>query len=246
MSDVRNAEPDNQTSTIEHRLMEYRLAYKKESYVNWCEALGTVLANDEVINGVSERGGHLVERKLMSQWFLRITAFAERLLTSLDDLDFPESLKEMQRNWIGKSVGAEIKFDVRSQISDVSNTDKTDNQHPSSGINVFTTRPDTIFGVSFIVLAPEHELVNLITTTEQNQLLRNIKKSLHHEVNVSVWLKQKRFQGVSPVHMPFILSQEKKFQFGFQNMFWLVMVLVLSWLCLVAMSVIMLLQNILI
>ncbi len=176
MSDVRNAERDNQTSTIEHRLMEYRLAYKKESYVNWCEALGTVLANDEVINGVSERGGHLVERKLMSQWFLRITAFAERLLTSLDDLDFPESLKEMQRNWIGKSVGAEIKFDVRSQISDLSNTDKTDNQHPSSGINVFTTRPDTIFGVSFIVLAPEHELVNLITTTEQKPAVEEYQK----------------------------------------------------------------------
>jgi len=176
MSDGRNAEPGNQTSNIEHRLMEYRLAYKKESYVNWCEALGTVLANDEVVNGVSERGGHPVERKLMSQWFLRITAFAERLLMSLDDLDFPESLKEMQRNWIGKSVGAEIKFDVRCQMSDVSNTDKTDNQHPSSGINVFTTRPDTIFGVSFMVLAPEHELVNLITTADQKQAIEEYQK----------------------------------------------------------------------
>jgi leucyl-tRNA synthetase len=176
MSDVRNTEPNNQTSNIEHRLMEYRLAYKKESYVNWCEVLGTVLANDEVVNGVSERGGHLVERKLMSQWFLRITAFAERLLTSLDDLDFPESLKEMQRNWIGKSVGAEIKFDVRCQMPDVSNTDKTDNQHLTSGINVFTTRPDTIFGVSFIVLAPEHELVNLITTAEQKKVVEEYQK----------------------------------------------------------------------
>jgi leucyl-tRNA synthetase len=176
MSNVRNTEPDTPISNIEHRLMEYRLAYKKESYVNWCEALGTVLANDEVVNGVSERGGHPVERKLMSQWFLRITAFAERLLMSLDDLDFPESLKEMQRNWIGKSVGAEIKFDVRCQMSDVSNTEKTDNQHPSSGINVFTTRPDTIFGVSFMVLAPEHELVNLITTADQKQAIEEYQK----------------------------------------------------------------------
>jgi leucyl-tRNA synthetase len=178
MSDVRNAEPDNQTSNIEPRLMEYRLAYKKESYVNWCEALGTVLANDEVINGVSERGGHLVERKLMSQWFLRITAFAERLLTSLDDLDFPESLKEMQRNWIGKSVGAEINFDVRYPISDVSisNNNNPNIENQSSKIVVFTTRPDTIFGVSFIVLAPEHELVNLITTTEQKQAVEEYQK----------------------------------------------------------------------
>ena len=176
MSDGRNAELGNQASNIEHRLMEYRLAYKKESYVNWCEALGTVLANDEVVNGVSERGGHPVERKLMSQWFLRITAFAERLLVSLDNLDFPESLKEMQRNWIGKSVGAEIKFDVKCQLSDVSNTDKTDNQHPSYGINVFTTRPDTIFGVSFMVLAPEHELVNSITTAAQKQAIEEYQK----------------------------------------------------------------------
>lgn len=134
-------------------IMEYRLAYKKESYVNWCEALGTVLANDEVINGVSERGGHPVEKKLMSQWFLRITAYAERLLTGLDRVDFPESLKEMQRNWIGKSEGAEIEFNVLSNQTDYT-------------ITVFTTRPDTIFGVSFIVLAPEHELVSRITTPE--------------------------------------------------------------------------------
>jgi leucyl-tRNA synthetase len=98
--------------TEEELMNNYRLAYKKESYVNWCEALGTVLANDEVVNGVSERGGHPVERKLMSQWFLRITEFAERLLDGLDHVDFPESLKEMQRNWIGKSVGAEINFEL--------------------------------------------------------------------------------------------------------------------------------------
>ena len=122
-------------------LMSFRLAYRAESYVNWCEALGTVLANDEVVNGVSERGGHPVERKLMSQWFLRITSFAERLLEGLDRLDFPESLKEMQRNWIGKSEGATVQFKVEGK---------------EETIQVFTTRPDTLFGVSFMVLAPEH------------------------------------------------------------------------------------------
>lgn len=144
----------------------YRLAYKKESYVNWCEALGTVLANDEVVNGVSERGGHPVERKLMSQWFLRITSFAERLLSGLNQVDFPESLKEMQRNWIGKSEGAEISWQLA-----VTNSQLTDNV-----FKVFTTRPDTIFGVSFMVLAPEHELVNTITTAEQKQAIEDYQK----------------------------------------------------------------------
>lgn len=134
-------------------LMNFRLAYRAESYVNWCEALGTVLANDEVVNGVSERGGHPVERKLMSQWFLRITAYAERLLQGLDALDFPESLKEMQRNWIGKSTGAEISFDIATPGS-------------TKTLMVFTTRPDTLFGVSFMVLAPEHPLVDAITTEQ--------------------------------------------------------------------------------
>lgn len=150
----------------EAQLMSYRLAYRAESYVNWCDALGTVLANDEVVNGVSERGGHPVERRLMSQWFLRITAFAERLLTGLDQVDFPESLKEMQRNWIGKSVGAEIKFELTSN-------EKPETQN---SITVFTTRPDTLFGVSFMVLAPEHELVNQITTLDQKQAVEEYQK----------------------------------------------------------------------
>ncbi len=137
----------------ENYLMNYRLAYRAESYVNWCEHLGTVLANDEVVNGVSERGGHPVERKLMSQWFLRITNFAERLLQGLEVVDFPESLKEMQRNWIGKSVGAEIDFPAGEGL----------------GMRVFTTRPDTIFGVSFMVLAPEHELVLKICTEDKRK-----------------------------------------------------------------------------
>jgi leucyl-tRNA synthetase len=142
-------------------LMKYRLAYRAESYVNWCEALGTVLANDEVINGLSERGGHPVERKLMSQWFLRITNFAERLLQGLEQLDFPESLKEMQRNWIGKSIGAEIIFEL---------ADATEK------IKVFTTRPDTIFGVSFMVLAPEHPLLNTIVSAEQQKAVTEYKQ----------------------------------------------------------------------
>ena len=130
-------------------LMEYRLAYQKESFVNWCPALGTVLANDEIVNGVSERGGHPVEKKKMSQWFLRITAYAERLLQGLDTLDWSESMKDMQRNWIGKSVGAMVSFPLKNH---------------AEKIEVFTTRVDTLFGVSFLVIAPEHDLVNQITT----------------------------------------------------------------------------------
>ncbi len=130
-------------------LMEYRLAYLANTDVNWCEALGTVLANDEVINGVSYRGGFPVVKRQMRQWSLRITEFADRLLKGLDEIDFSESMKEIQRNWIGKSVGAELEFAV---------------QHTDSTIRVFTTRPDTIFGVDFMVLAPEHELVKKITT----------------------------------------------------------------------------------
>ena len=133
-------------------LLKYRLAYLRESTVNWCAALGTVLANDEVINGVSERGGYPVEQKKMMQWSMRITAYADRLLRGLDTVDWPEPLIEMQRNWIGKSVGASVKFPV-PQLD--------------TNIEVFTTRVDTIFGVSFIVLAPEHELVSALTTEAQ-------------------------------------------------------------------------------
>ena len=133
-------------------LLKYRLAYLRESTVNWCAALGTVLANDEVINGVSERGGYPVEQKKMMQWSMRITAYADRLLKGLDSIDWPEPLVEMQRNWIGKSVGATVKFPL-PQLNE--------------NIEVFTTRVDTIFGVSFVVLAPEHELVSALTTESQ-------------------------------------------------------------------------------
>ena len=133
-------------------LLKYRLTYLAETEVNWCPALGTVLANDEIVNGVSERGGHPVIRKKMTQWSMRISAYAERLLQGLDTIDWSESIKESQRNWIGKSVGALVKFQVSGSEFQV---------------EVFTTRPDTIFGVTFMTLAPEHELVAQITTPEQ-------------------------------------------------------------------------------
>jgi leucyl-tRNA synthetase len=141
-------------------LLQYRLTYLAETEVNWCPALGTVLANDEIVNGVSERGGHPVMRKKMTQWSMRISAYAERLLQGLDTIDWTDSLKESQRNWIGKSVGASVTFNVIPSVS--SSAVETSHQ-----IEVFTTRPDTIFGVSFMTLAPEHELVSQITTPEQ-------------------------------------------------------------------------------
>lgn len=143
-------------------LLKYRLTYLRESTVNWCPALGTVLANDEVKDGFSERGGYPVEQKKMMQWSMRITAYAERLLQGLDTIDWPEPLKEMQRNWIGKSTGASVRFPIENQES------KTKSQEY---IEVFTTRVDTIFGVTFVVLAPEHELVKELTTPEQKDIV---------------------------------------------------------------------------
>ena len=156
-------------------LMQYRLAYQGYAQVWWCEALGTVLANDEVVNGVSERGGHPVERKNMRQWFLRITEYTERLLASLDTLDWTEAMKEMQRNWIGKSVGAEVRFDLSPALSRGEVSHAGENRVEVTAITVFTTRPDTIFGVDFMVLAPEHELVDGITTPEQKQAINEYK-----------------------------------------------------------------------
>ena len=150
-------------------LLQYRLTYLAETEVNWCAALGTVLANDEIVNGVSERGGHPVVRKKMTQWSMRISAYAERLLQGLNDIDWSESIKESQRNWIGKSVGATVRFQVKSQKSESQTQSESFDLRPSTFdyINVFTTRPDTIFGVTFMTLAPEHELVAQITTPEQ-------------------------------------------------------------------------------
>lgn len=143
-------------------ILKYRLAYLRESSVNWCAALGTVLANDEVIGGLSERGGYPVEQKKMMQWSMRITAYADRLLKGLETIDWPEPLVEMQRNWIGKSVGASVKFATEKGYE----------------IEVFTTRVDTIYGVSFLVLAPEHEWVSSFTTEEQkNEVFNYIEKT---------------------------------------------------------------------
>jgi len=151
-------------------LMNYRLAYRKETFVNWCEALGTVLANDEVKEGLSERGGHPVERKPMLQWSLRITAYAERLLSDLQELEWSDAMKKMQSNWIGRSEGAQLFFQL------------IDSEH---AIEVFTTRPDTIFGATYMVLAPEHELVDQITTPEQrpviNEYLEYVKSRSERE-----------------------------------------------------------------
>lgn len=141
-------------------LLKYRLTYLRESTVNWCPALGTVLANDEVKDGFSERGGYPVEQKKMMQWSMRITAYAERLLQGLDTIDWPEPLKEMQRNWIGKSTGASVKFPIDKTTHHIQLT-------THDYIEVFTTRVDTIFGVTFLVIAPEHELVATLTTPEQ-------------------------------------------------------------------------------
>ena len=142
-------------------LMQRRLAFSAYGEVNWCEALGTVLANDEVVNGVSERGGFPVEKRRMRQWFLRITAYADRLLEGLETVDFSDSMKEMQRNWIGKSEGAEIEFNLTP------NPSPREEGSDALKLKVYTTRPDTIFGVDFMVIAPEHELIGKITTPEQ-------------------------------------------------------------------------------
>ncbi|HEY1008860.1 MAG TPA: leucine--tRNA ligase [Daejeonella sp.] len=139
-------------------LLKYRLTYLRESTVNWCPALGTVLANDEVKDGFSERGGYPVEQKKMMQWSMRITAYADRLIQGLDTVDWPEPLKEMQRNWIGKSVGALVKFGLKNR---------------PEFIEVFTTRVDTIYGTTFLVLAPEHELVESLTTPDRKAEITN-------------------------------------------------------------------------
>ncbi|MBC8052854.1 MAG: leucine--tRNA ligase [Sphingobacteriaceae bacterium] len=164
----------------QEELLKYRLTFLKESTVNWCPALGTVLANDEVKDGVSERGGYPVEQKKMMQWSMRITAYADRLLQGLDNIDWPDPLKEMQRNWIGKSTGASVRFSLIPDAIKKKLEESEDRKVLSFGedlgeafIEVFTTRVDTIFGVSFLVVAPEHELVPFLTTSEQKEEIEN-------------------------------------------------------------------------
>jgi len=170
-------------------LMNYRLGFSSYGEVNWCEALGTVLANDEVINGFSERGGHPVVKKKMRQWYLRITAYANRLLEGLNRVDFSDSMKEMQKNWIGRSEGAELDFQIEGQ---------------QEKIKVYTTRPDTIFGVDFLVLAPEHELVANITsiaeTTTVEEYLQYVKSRSDRERMAEVKQVSGCFTGAYALH----------------------------------------------
>ncbi|MEP7197480.1 MAG: class I tRNA ligase family protein [Saprospiraceae bacterium] len=165
----------------DHVLMNYRLAYRKKSYVNWCEALGTVLANDEIKDGVSERGGHAVEKKAMMQWALRITAYCDRLLNDLQSLDWSDSMKNMQRNWIGKSSGAQLFFDI---------------DNSTNKLEIFTTRPDTIFGVGFMVIAPEHEFVNTLTTAEQQKVVEDYKEYVASRSDLDRLAETKSVTGV--------------------------------------------------
>jgi len=167
--EVATTDPDyyKWTQWIFLKLYERGLAYQAEVAVNWCPALGTVLANEEVIDGKSERGGHPVIRRPMRQWMLRITAYAERLLADLDGLDWTESIKEMQRNWIGKSEGAEVNFTVPPSAI----------RHEALTITVFTTRPDTLFGATYMVLSPEHALVDQITTLEQRAAVKGYQEA---------------------------------------------------------------------
>ena len=169
------------TQWIFLQLYKKGLAYLAEVPVNWCPALGTVLANEEVIDGKSERGGYPVYRRPLRQWMLKITAYAERLLNDLDELDWPESTKEMQRNWIGKSEGAEIAFPV----------DGMDEQ-----IVVFTTRPDTIFGATYMVLAPEHPLVDKITSAEYREAVQKYRKEASRKSDLERTELQKKKTGV--------------------------------------------------
>lgn len=163
--EISTTDPDyyKWTQWIFIKLYEHGLAYMEEVPVNWCPALGTVLANEEVIDGKSERGGHPVVRRPMKQWILRITKYADRLLEDLEELDWPESIKEMQRNWIGRSEGAEITFEIDG--------------HDESFV-AFTTRPDTLFGATYAVLAPEHKLVKRITTEEQKKAVEDYIKQI--------------------------------------------------------------------
>jgi leucyl-tRNA synthetase len=169
-------------------LMQYRLAYLAYTDVNWCEALGTVLANDEVINGVSYRGGYPVVKKKMRQWSLRITEYAERLLSGLDVIDFSTSMKEIQRNWIGKSTGAEIDFRLTPSPRGVGSEALT--------LKVYTTRPDTIFGVDFMVLAPEHELVGQITAPEHEKEVDEYLAYVQSRSEVERMAEVKKITGV--------------------------------------------------
>ncbi|XP_027087470.1 leucine--tRNA ligase, chloroplastic/mitochondrial-like [Coffea arabica] len=186
--EISTTEPDyyKWTQWIYLQLLKRGLAYQAEVPVNWCPALGTVLANEEVVDGVSERGGHPVIRKPMRQWMLRITAYADSLLEDLNDLDWPESIKEMQRNWIGRSEGAEVEFHVMD----------TDGQQTDIKIVVCTTRPDTIFGATYLVLAPEHILLSSMVSEAQSKHVEEYKELAARKSDLERTELQKEKTGV--------------------------------------------------
>lgn len=175
-------------------LMNYRLAYLAYTDVNWCEALGTVLANDEVINGVSYRGGFPVVKRQMRQWSLRITEYAERLLKGLGEIDFSESMKDIQRNWIGKSTGCLIRFEVKGAESSLT-PGPSPGERGRGEVEVFTTRPDTIFGVDFMVLAPEHPLVKTVTTAQQKGKVEEYLKYVEGRSEIDRMAEVKKVTG---------------------------------------------------
>ena len=180
-ADEWNAMTEKQQQEV---LMNYRIAYLGETMVNWCPQLGTVLANDEVVDGVSERGGYPVVQKKMRQWCLRVSAYAQRLLDGLETVDWTDSLKETQRNWIGRSEGTEMRFKV-AKSSESSELSENSEDSENSYFTIFTTRADTIFGVTFMVLAPESELVDKLTTAEQraavDEYIAYVKKRTERE-----------------------------------------------------------------
>ncbi|XP_057764982.1 leucine--tRNA ligase, chloroplastic/mitochondrial isoform X1 [Salvia miltiorrhiza] len=186
--EISTTEPDyyRWTQWIFLQLLKRGLAYQAEVPVNWCPALGTVLANEEVVDGVSERGGHPVIRKPMRQWMLKITAYADRLLEDLDGLDWPESVKEMQRNWIGKSEGAELQFSIMD----------SDGLECDVKITVYTTRPDTIFGATYLVLAPEHVLLPAIISDSQREVVEEYKELASRKSDLERTELQKEKTGV--------------------------------------------------
>lgn len=209
-------------------LMNYRIAYLGNTMVNWCPALGTVLANDEVVDGVSERGGYPVIQKVMRQWCLRVSAYAQRLLDGLETVEWTDSLKETQRNWIGRSEGAEMNFKVKD--SDLEFT-------------IFTTRADTVFGVTFMVLAPESELVSQLTTPAQkaevDAYLERTKKRTERER-----IADRSVSGVFSGSYAINPLTNEPIPYGSVIMYWQVTVLVPSWLYLHTTAVTMLLPNI--
>ncbi|KAJ4905737.1 tRNA synthetase class I family protein [Raphanus sativus] len=186
--ELSTTEPDyyKWTQWIFLQLYKRGLAYQAEVPVNWCPALGTVLANEEVVDGVSERGGHPVIRKPMRQWMLKITAYADRLLDDLDELEWPESIKEMQRNWIGRSEGAELNFTILDG----------EGQETDKGITVYTTRPDTLFGATYMVVAPEHHLLSYFVTPEQKQQVEEYKDFASRKSDLERTELQKEKTGV--------------------------------------------------